>query len=484
MEAKKNNTLSIESARNALWDQGVLHWLLYPVQKELYNSYKDCNQKVVVWLSSRRLGKSTTLCTLALETCLQKPNALVKYCCPTQKMARDISREIIQRLIETCPKDLRPKYKTMEGAWVFSNGSRIQLTGLDAGRAENIRGGSADLAIIDEAGLVDQLEYIITSIILPTTSTTKGKIIMASTPPLSTDHPFITRYVARAKSENNLVTKTIYDNPNIAPDELARIIEENGGIQSIHFRREYLCDIIKDQERSIIPEFTKELRELIVKPLPKPAFYDIYVSMDVGMKDLTVVLFAWSDFVNRRLVIEDEFVTNGQQFNTSTLAAGIRAKEKEHFTNTVTHEQQLPFLRVSDNNLIVIKDLYDLHKLQFIPTRKDDAEAALNKVRLMIQSQQIIINPRCKTLISHLEGGIWNKAKTSFERSADTGHYDAIDSLKYLVRNYYPNKNPYPANMDPSKFILSNPSDTHFKVTPDSDSKIAETWKQILKLNK
>lgn len=441
---ENQNKISPEQAKHLLWHEGVLTWVLKKVQVELYNSYKDCQEKIVVWNCSRRLGKSYTLCVIALETCLKTPNALVKYCCAKQKDAKNIIRPLIREIIQSCPGELKPEYKTQENAWVFPNGSRIELIGLDGGRAESNRGGASNLCIIDEAGLVNDLPYIITSILLPTTSTTKGKIILASTPPKSPIHPFITRYLNKARIEGNLITKTIYDNPNIDKDEFDKLVEESGGVDSIDFRREYMCEIIKDDNYAIIPEFDSKLKAKIVKQWDRAPFYDSYVAMDIGMKDLTVVLFAWLDFVNNKLIIEDEYVINGQKFNTTILAEGIKKKEVVNFTDKLTGEEIPPYLRISDNNLIVIKDLYDLHGLRFLPTRKDDADAALNKVRILLQNEEIIINPRCVTLITHLEAGIWNKAKTSFERSADNGHFDAVDSLKYLVRNVQFTKNPYP----------------------------------------
>lgn len=401
---------------------------------------------------------SFTLCVIAIEACLKKPNALVKYCSAKQVDARGIIRPLIRDIITSCPKELRPDFKVQERAWVFPNGSRIELSGLDGGRAESIRGGSCDLAIIDEAGLVNDLQYIMTSIILPTTLTTKGKIILASTPPKSYVHPFI-NYVNTARIQGNLSTKTIYDNPLIDYNELQKIIEESGGQDSVTFKREFLCHVIKDDNYAIIPEFTKEIKELCVKEWPRAPFYDSYVAMDLGLKDLTVVLFAWYDFREGKIIIEDEFVINGQKFNTQALAEGIKKKEEINFTDKITGEQRVPFLRVSDNNLIVINDLWVLHGLRFLATRKDDADAALNNVKILIQNQKIIINPRCKTLILHLEAGVWNKNKTSFERSGtDTGHFDAIDSLKYLVRNVSLSKNPFPTG------YLQKYNENHFSM--------------------
>lgn len=442
IEPKKSDISPVEAAA-ILWSEGILHWTLHSGQKDLYDSYVNCKDKTVVWNCSRRFGKSFTLCVIAIEACLKTPDSLVKYCCSKQVDARGIIRPLIREIITSCPKELRPTFKVQERAWVFPNGSRIELTGLDGGRAESIRGGSCHLAIIDEAGLVSDLKYIVTSILLPTTLTTKGKIILASTPPKTSAHPFV-EYVNVARIQNNLVTKTIHDNPQIDADELQKIIVENGGADSITFRREFLCHIILDQDSAVVPEFTPELKEKIVKEWERAPFYDGYVSMDLGLKDLTVVLFAWYDFKNAKLIVEDEYVINGQRFNTQVLAEGIKKKEAEHFTDKLTGEERPPYLRVSDNNLIVINDLWQLHGLRFIATRKDDADAALNNMKIMLQNEKIIINPRCRTLITHLESAVWNKSKSSFERSADFGHFDAIDSLKYMVRNVQQQKNPYP----------------------------------------
>jgi hypothetical protein len=447
----QNNTVSVEEARAFLWYEGVLHWMLHSGQKDLYDSYINCNDKTVVWNCSRRFGKSFALCVIAIEVCLKTPNSLVKYCCGKQVDARGIIRPLIREIINSCPQELRPQFKVQERAWVFPNGSRIELTGLDGGRADSIRGGSCNLAIIDEAGLVSDLKYIVTSVLLPTTLTTKGKIILASTPPKTSAHPFID-YVNIARIQNNLITKTIYDNPQIDKDELQKIIDENGGEDSITFRREFRCHVILDQDSAVVPEFTPEIKEKIVRDWPRAPFYDAYVSMDLGLKDLTVALFAWYDFKAAKLIIEDEFVVNGQRFNTEVLANGIKQKEEQHFTDKLTGEQRIPYLRVSDNNLIVINDLWQLHGLRFIPTRKDDADAALNNMKIMIQNEKIIINPRCRTLITHLEAAVWNKSKSSFERSADMGHFDAIDSLKYMVRNIQQQKNPYPPGMGFSNY--------------------------------
>lgn len=449
---KKKLTLEqieeIKAAREELWRKGILSFKLDVNQKFLYEMYKNTDEKVLVWNMARGSGKSFMLCIIAIEECLKNPKALVKYACPKQKEATQIIQPIFRDILEDCPEDIKPKFIKGEGAWRFPNGAQIQLSGLDNGRAESLRGGSSVLGIVDEAGSksLRDLKYIVESIMIPAVTRKKeinGKIILASTPPLSETHPYVYFY-RKAELRKAAVTRNVYTNPRMTPSMIAKLIDQYNGEDSTTFQREYLCKIIKDENFAVIPEFTEKLEARIVKEWPKPPYYDAYVAMDLGMKDLSVVLFAYVDFKANKLIIEDEFVINGQKLNTNYLAEAIKQKEHKWFTTPNTLEQIKPFKRVSDNNLHVIADLHQLYGLDFIPTRKDDADAALNSVRMYLQGEKIIINPRCTTLIRHLRDATWNKSKKSFDRSPDDGHYDAVDSLKYMVRNVNFDRNPYP----------------------------------------
>lgn len=439
--------ISPEEAREILWRRGNLLFKLDSNQLELYDKYKNSPEKTLVWSMSRRIGKSYTLCVIAIMLCLSKPNAVVKFLQPKQKDVKTNIRPLMREIIADCPEEIRPIEKTAAGIWFFpSTGSQIQFAGCDNGRAESVRGSNADLCIIDEAGFVsDQLEYIVNSILLPTTTMTKGKIILCSTPPKSSSHEFV-YFINRARSKDAFSHRNVFHNPRLTKKDIDELAEACGGYGSNNFKREYMAMIVTDVTRAIVPEFDdEELKSKIIREWDRPPFYDTYTAMDVGMKDLTVVLFAYFDFRANKLIIEDEFVINGQQLTTDALAKGIREKETTNFADPFTKEHREPYLRVSDNNLILINDLYRIHGLIFHPTRKDDADAALNNMRILLKDGHIIINPRCKTLIRHLEAGVWNKSKTSFDRSGDDGHFDAIDTLKYLVRNVDFTKNPFPA---------------------------------------
>lgn len=429
-------------AIKALWQKGIISWKLDKNQKQMRDLVTNSDVKIIVIGSSRQLGKSFFCTAMAVEACIQKPYQIVKFIAPKVKDIRRIIAPLIREICSDAPKEQRPIFKSQESVFRFPNGSEIQLAGTDNGHAESIRGTKANLCIIDEAGFCDDLEYVVNSILLPTTTTTNGKIVMASTPSKAPDHPFIT-FLKQAELENRYIKKTIYDNPRLTEKDIEALADAAGGKTSVNFRREYMVEIITSEEDAVVPEFTKELQQEIIKEAPMPSHFDSYVAMDIGGRDFTAVIFGYFDFAHAKFIIQDEIIM-GHGMTTDALAEKIKEKE------LTLWKGKPPLLRIADNNnIILLTDLHVKHDLSFSPTLKDNFDAALNNMRMLIKSKKLIIHPRCKTLIYHLESAIWNKSRKSFMRSADKGHFDAVSALIYLCRNINFNKNPFPAGFVP-----------------------------------
>lgn len=433
-----------------LWSRGELSWKCHAVQKEMRSVFYNADDNAtLVWLLARQSGKSVELAILALEQCLRKPNSIVKLLTDTKLHAHNIFDPIFMMLLEDCPEHLKPTYIESKFTYHFSNGSSIQLAGSDNKHYERLRGQKSDLVLVDEAGFCDNLKHIVKSVLLPTLMHTGGKIVLASTPPTDPDHDFY-EFIEQAELNNTLTKKTIYDNPLVDDEKLQRTLKEMGGENSPQFRREYLCEVIREEENVLFPEFTPELEKEIIKEWPKPPFYDTYVSMDLGYKDLTAVLFAYYDFRADKIIIEDELVVNGKELQLPKLTQDILKKESMLWTNALTNEVKEPLIRVSDINYIVTQEIARLsnNEITFIPAKKDDNESALNNLRVMLATKKIIINPKCVNLIRHLRNCKWknSETKTTFARSPDNGHYDTVDAAKYLVRSIAYKKNPYPSH--------------------------------------
>ncbi len=465
----------IREARFQLWYDGILEWKFTLTQQKIYDFYLSREEKTIVINCARRLGKTYLLTLMAIEQCLKHENSIVKFLMPEVKMIRTTLRPIINEIFQDAPKELIPKFNTQDSIYKFNNGSEIHLAGSDNGNYDKLRGGNSHLCIIDEAGFCTDLEKIIKYILTPTTLLTKGKIILSSTTPPNPDHEFV-KIMENAEIKGSLIRKTIYDardddmsalEPRITDEIIADIIKDDPmGADSESFRTEFLCELVFNSSDAVIPEFTKEVQVQTIAQWARPAFCDRYVAMDIGFVDLTVVLFAYWDFDNGVCVIEDEIVIKGQEVTTKKLAEKVIQREHLLWTESLTGEFQKPYLRVSDNNLILINDLQRDHALTFLPTDKHNKDAYIGLLRNMVRDHQIVINPRCKTLISHMRTATWDKKKAAnrdFRRSPDNGHYDAVAALMYLVRNIDRQRNPYPKGYKYSKIAGKYGADNAFQ---------------------
>lgn len=474
--------LTKKQAIDKLWRLGNLEWKLKGVQKNMRRDFYSSELQETVFLCGRRLGKTHTMMTIAIEYCIKNSNTIVKVIFPKKKDAKSVSKFQMKTILEDCPIDLQPEWKEADKLYIFPNGSEIQMTGTDGGSAESIRGSSCHLAILDEAGFHDynDFSYIIRSIIMPTLLTTNGKIILASTPSKEADHPFMTEYVIPRRIDGTIIEYTIEDNPLIEKEQIKKFAETYpGGIEDPDFRREYYNEFTTSGKDFVIPEFTNAVEKDIVYDFKIPPHFYYYISGDPAVTDLTVILFAFHDFLNGKLVICDELVLGGEGSNITTqeIADGIKRKKKLLFTNSLTGECPNPKLMIMDNNnKFLINDLYQEHGLQFIPTAKDNKEAQVNKLRMMIAQGKIQISPKCKNLIFHLKSTRWNRNKKEFQRSKGNirenlmpHHGDAVDALIYLVRNVDTSLNPYPTGyFEESNENMFYPNKTNIQ-TPEQE---------------
>ena len=429
----------VKKAIDILWERGdIAQLLMHSSQMDMYSQFKNSTVMKFVLNCARRWGKSWGLLVIADETARKVPNAQIMYAAATGKAVRKIIRPILKKIWKTCPENLKPQWKTAEQCYVYPNGSELHVAGTDQGNSENLRGTHSDLAIVDEAGFVDELHYLIQDILLPQTMICNGRILIASTPPRTPGHEYVDFYL-EAVARGACSEKTIYDNPLVDEDKITEYMAESGGEDSTTWQREYLAKFVTDLETQILPEFRGEVVDIIAQAVKRPEFYDSYVSMDVGFEDLTFLLLGYWDYTNDRLVIEDEIVLQGAtEVRTDYIASYTKNMELDLWG------EKSPYLRVSDQNPILLNDLSGSYGINFQVTDKDEKEAAINEVRLLITQDKLRIHPRCTSLLAHCKYGVWDKRRKKFQRTRAYGHFDGVDSLVYMVRNLRKEKNPYP----------------------------------------
>jgi hypothetical protein len=212
-----------------------------------------------------------------------------------------------------------------------------------------------------------------------------------------------------------------------------------GGRTSTKARRELWCEHIVDEEHAVVPEFTDDRRSRIVAPVSAPTYEQPVIAIDVGFEDLTAVLFGYWSFKTAKLHVQAEVTI--KRGRTDQVAEAIRDMEARLWKGNSNLPEPC---RWSDTDLRLIADLGELHGLGVTPTAKDDKEAQVNALRMLIKEERIRIDPSCTMLIGTLRTAVWNKARTSFERLREYGHADALDALIYLHRNVDRYSNPYP----------------------------------------
>lgn len=433
-------TTRIQIAQS-LWKRMELDWKLEPQQLAAFKLIEDASKTPnnrFVLNASRRWGKTFLMAIIAILYAMKHPNCMILYAGSTQKAVKDFIVPTFHEIFKDSPDELRAVYKTQLNQFSFPNGSKIKITGLDAGRLQKLRGITAHLIIVDEAGFIDDLHTAVTSVLFPMTSTTGGQTILASNAPMTAGHDFVKIFTRQAEESGNYLKQTIYNVPKFSTQDVERFAKITGGKDSSTFKREYLCEHTVDEENAVIPEWGSFKEMLVKRDIQRPEFFYSLVAIDIGLIDFTGVVFGYWNFPNGCAVIEDELLLRGT--NSEKLVKACRQKESELWGAEPFKQPN----RVADGQAFTINDICTVHKYPVGVVSKDNVEAQANAIRLDVQSGKLFIHPRCVKLLGQLEDATWNKARTEFTRNKADGHFDLVAALQYFVRHVNRSSNPFP----------------------------------------
>lgn len=452
------------AAREALWRAGDLSYLLMPHQEPVRSAICEMRSRRYVLNISRRWGKSNLLCTLAVEQCLQKAGSSVRYAAGTSDMVEEIIEPHMAAILDDCPAHLAPEFNATKYRWTFPNGSTLRVAGCDdRKKANRLRGRACDLAIIDEAGFIDDLKYVIDDVLMPQFITTDGRMVVSSTPPETPAHPFVA-LCAQAELRGDYTKRTIHDASHITEERREEFRREANGEgwepgqeDSTTWRREYLCEFVVDTSKAVFPEFGDHC----IEERERPAFFVPIVVGDAGFHDFTFVVGGYHDFRQAIDVIEWEYVTS------KTLARDIDAETSkrvaEHWGTNVTHRRYID----APPQIVAELSAGGRNAWEGIAKTETDGpfmSAAVNGARQAMRGprSRLRIHPRCKHLISHLRYGVWRVPGKDFERMDGFGHFDGCAATAYFDRLVDRRTDPYPPARSSHNFIVFD--------EPESDS--------------
>lgn len=435
--AKKPSSDAVRYA----WTTGRLEYKFRPIQWKFVDAWERAQRvsRKFVLRSTRRAGKSTWLLMTDFMTCIKEPGSYMAFVAPVKQGLEEYINQVATQILEDCPSDLRPKWRTKESQFYFPNsGSTITCAGSNSKSYNNLRGKKFKRVSVDEAAFVDDLDELVEGVCLPSIFDSNGVLRLSSSAPELPDHPFDT-YYNQAVEGGYAAQFTIYD-AGYPLEMIEEWAKEYGGKDSARFKREFLCQSVIDPERRIIPDWREEFEKESTRPMLWQ-FTDRYMAMDIGTDDKTVNLFAYYDFEKARVVVEDEIAMNGPDMTTQKLADAIKEKKATLWGDGLVYRHV-----ADNNNLILLQDLAAMHGMAFQPTSKDSLAAMVNKVRMWVSTGRVYVHPRCTQLIGCLRNGIWDTRREEFARAKAFGHFDALAALVYLIRNIDEARNPIPAN--------------------------------------
>jgi hypothetical protein len=392
--------------------------------------------------STRRLGKSSFLLHLMVEECIKKQNSRWAFFAPVKDGLLDYIEPIIDKTLEHCPDDLRPKFDKNRFMFTFTNGSSILFRGSNNQQHRVRRGLDLDGAGVDEGRDVDDLKDLIDSVIFPALFSNNGYLLISSTPADSFSHDLYSYYTLADVEgwlyECDIDKAAEYDPEAFPADRIAEWKKETS--REDVWLREYKCKWIIDSTRISVPEWKNEY----VKPYKKDVFYQFYhhyIGIDWGSKDFTALIFATWDFKRAKLVVEGELTFSGTSVRSDKIAEAITMMKLK-----LWGEDADVYRMISDSaDPILINELNGHPGMNCTPVYKEKSlEAMLNQFRILVGTEKIEVSPNCAMMISNLKSAVWDKTRTALDKDPYNHHFDHLMALVYLTRGLVPNDNPIP----------------------------------------
>lgn len=214
--------------------ENILGLKLHEGQKKILS----CRDRFICVRAARRFGKSFVFSAFAAWAACCNPNYRIVCISKSQRQSSEMF-QTIYRMISTSPM-MDSITRSTQTRLEFTNGSVIES--LPGASHDSLRGLTINLVLVDEAAFVSDEMF---TVIYPTILTTKGTIVLISTPNFSSGEFF--RAATSQDSEYtqfHLTHDDAYfeDGTRLVDDEdLLREANRCGGVDSPKYQREFLA---------------------------------------------------------------------------------------------------------------------------------------------------------------------------------------------------------------------------------------------------
>lgn len=181
-------------------DKGLVLFSLYPFQEEMIETFK--NNRFVICLLARQMGKTTTVAAYLLYEAIFNDNMRIAVLANKGDTAREIL-DRIKKMFEELPWFIKPGVvEWNKGSIKLANGSRIISASTSS---SSIRGQSMNIIYLDELAFIQNDVEFFTSTYPVITSGKTTKVIITSTP--NGMNLFYKLWSDAEKGRNNFIPK-------------------------------------------------------------------------------------------------------------------------------------------------------------------------------------------------------------------------------------------------------------------------------------
>jgi hypothetical protein len=448
-----------------------------------------------LWIDEcgRRHGKSARALVTSIEEMIRLPGARGMIATPLQKSIGGIIVPLTKILFRAAPEGYFPRFVRSHGPdgpglIVDATGSYCKLIGLDK-NPDATRGEYLDFAVISEAAFVSGLHELVTGVLMPQfRHRVHAWLLMETSTAKVKDCEFNSDFREDAKLRGAYRLHPITDNTALSAADIDQEERRSGGKGSAQCQRELYCELTRDPDDMVVPEFAEDVHVVDPADWPMPPYAIAHVGLDPGITDPFGMVHLYFDWLRQCIVVQAAWCkrnastgevarttheTERRLWGTSHRDAGARVRELAIATAELTGDGKVwappegaltywhndewslkpnPYSRVSDIANRFVLDMNVDYGLGVRPADKSPGskEADTEHLRTLFEARPVKIvildNGLTEPLIQQLRSGEWNTDetghRTDWKRTKTLGHLDAIAALKYVVRDVLWTRNP------------------------------------------
>lgn len=407
------NELTDEQMTRLLWQNGRIEYLFTENQEYIYEELNQMVGREVSLLLARRFGKSYFAIIYAAMMCLTREKFRVGIVAKSQEQVRKIVGPITEWLMSEAPSGFIKKTTSRFELNFPTTGSRLVIMGAEAS-ADNYRGIGLDLAICEETASWEPQHYenMMKFVLKPMLrlSKEKLKIIHCTTPsPKYVDHPFHDVMLQMPH-----LKLTIYDDMMITDEMVKECIDDCCGEDTHAFRVEYLCEVTRNSNLSLLPAFNRDTHKFKLITDQNSGLIGVF---DLGgTRDKSAYIEAY----RKESII---YVTHAKLWDNMTpieeMAQYMLARPVKVRVGDLSGQSAIEFQQ---------------RGLSFLFPSKTDFETMLTELNNAFYTDSILIHEDLKELIDNCIVGQFNTTRTDFARTEKYGHCDLLATLNYTWR--------------------------------------------------